>query len=83
MLDSALEFSYNLSKKNVLLPWILRLRVDMVNDSTLLKRGNIYDKFIFLYYNHTHVKNTSLGDFRRLQQMFEVNWRQTRANKNI
>ena len=35
MLDSALEPSYNLSK-NLLLPWILKLILDMVNDSTPL-----------------------------------------------
>ena len=36
MLDSALEPSYNLSKNLLLLPWILKLIVDMVNDSTPL-----------------------------------------------
>ena len=34
MLDSALEPSYNLSKYLLLLPWILKLIVDMVNNST-------------------------------------------------
>ena len=34
MLDSALEPSYNLSKNLLLLPWIQKLIVDMVNDST-------------------------------------------------
>ena len=34
MLDSALEPSYNLSKNLLLLPWILKLIVNMVNDST-------------------------------------------------
>ena len=34
MLDTALEPSYNLSKNLLLLPWILKLIVDMVNDST-------------------------------------------------
>jgi len=38
MLDSALEPSYNLSKNLLLLPWILKLIVDMVNDSTPLFR---------------------------------------------
>ena len=32
LLDSALEPSYNLSKNLLLLPWILKLIVDMVND---------------------------------------------------
>ena len=36
MLDSALEPSYNLSKNLLLLSWILKLIVDMVNDSTPL-----------------------------------------------
>jgi len=36
MLDSALEPLYNLSKNLLLLPWILKLIVDMVNDSTPL-----------------------------------------------
>ena len=36
MLDSALEPSYSLSKNLLLLPWILELIVDMVNDSTPL-----------------------------------------------
>ena len=39
ILDSALEPSYNLSKNLLLLPWILKLMVDMVNDSTPLKRA--------------------------------------------
>ena len=34
MLDSALEPSYYLSKNLLLLPWILKLIVDVVNDST-------------------------------------------------
>ena len=34
MLDSAIETSYHLSKNLLLLPWILKLIVDMVNDST-------------------------------------------------
>ena len=32
MLDSALEPSYNLSKNLLLLSWILKLIVDMIND---------------------------------------------------
>ena len=36
MLDSALEPSYYLSKNLLFLPWILKLIVDMVNDSTPL-----------------------------------------------
>jgi len=36
MLDSALEPSYNSSRNHLLLPWILKLIVDMVNDSTPL-----------------------------------------------
>ena len=39
MLDSALEPSYYLSKNLLLLPWILKLIVDMVNDSTPLVIG--------------------------------------------
>ena len=38
MLDSGLEPSYNLPKNLLLLPWILKLLVDMVNDSTSLVR---------------------------------------------
>ena len=38
MLDSALEPSYFLSKNLLLLPWILKLIVDMVNASTPLER---------------------------------------------
>ena len=37
MLDSALEPPYN-SSKNLLLPWMLKLMVDMVNESTPLIR---------------------------------------------
>ena len=37
LLDSALEPSYNLSKNLLLLPWILKLIVYMVNDSTPVK----------------------------------------------
>ena len=36
MLYSGLELSYNLSKNLLLLPWILKLIVDVVNDSTPL-----------------------------------------------
>ena len=36
MLDSDLEPSYNLLKNLVLLPWILKLIGDMINDSTPL-----------------------------------------------
>ena len=36
MLDSALGPSYNLSKDILLLQWILKFIVDMVNDSTPL-----------------------------------------------
>jgi len=43
MLDSALEPLYNLSKNLLLLPWILKLMVDMVNDSTpLLNQYTVY-----------------------------------------
>ena len=38
MLDSALEPSYNLSNNLLLLPKILKLIEDMVDDSTRLKR---------------------------------------------
>ena len=45
MLYSAIEPSYNLSKNLLLLPWILKLIVDMVNDSTpLLKCKLLVDK---------------------------------------
>ena len=48
MLDSALEPSYNLSKNLLLLPWILKLIVDMViNDSThLIYIGMVTKKYI-------------------------------------
>ena len=36
MLDSALEPSYNLPKNLLLLPWIMKLIVYMLNDSTPL-----------------------------------------------
>ena len=39
MLDSALEPSYNLLKNVLLLLWILKLIVDMINDSTPLSKG--------------------------------------------
>ena len=39
MLDSSLEPSYHLSKNLLLLLWILKLIVDMVNNSTLLKKS--------------------------------------------
>ena len=39
MLDSALEPSYNLFKNHLLLPWILKLIVDMINDSETLLSG--------------------------------------------
>ena len=43
MLISALEPSYNLSKNILLLQWILKLIVDMLNDSTpLMSAKNEY-----------------------------------------
>ena len=39
IIDSALEPSYNLSKNLLLLPWILKLIVIMVDDSTPLFMG--------------------------------------------
>ena len=36
MLDSALEPTHILSKNLILLPWILKIIIDMVNDSTPL-----------------------------------------------
>jgi len=42
MLDSALELSYNLSKNLSLQLWILKLIVDMVNDSTPLLIGKTH-----------------------------------------
>ena len=55
MLDSALEPSYNLLKNLLLLPWILKLIVDMVNDSTSLIhlyqmrqiRGGLEENYVF------------------------------------
>ena len=47
MLDSALEPSYNLSKNLLLLPWILKLIVDMVNDSTPLLYMDFYYALFF------------------------------------
>ena len=44
MLDSVLEPSYNLSKNLLLLPWILKLIVDMVNDSTPLVNVKLHYK---------------------------------------
>jgi len=41
MLDSDLKPLYNLSKNLLLLPWILKLIVDKVNDSTPLITGQI------------------------------------------
>ena len=41
MRDSDIEPSYNLSDNPLLLPWILKLIVDMVNDSTPLNIENI------------------------------------------
>jgi len=38
MLDTNLEPSFNLSKNLLLLPWILKLIVDMVNDSTPMNK---------------------------------------------
>ena len=54
MLDSALEPSYNCSKKLLLLPWILKLIVDMENDSTPLNRAArntqvSYVEYIYIY----------------------------------
>ena len=51
MLDSALEPSYNLSKIFFLLPWILKLIVYMVNDSTPL----LMYEYIHLYYLSIYV----------------------------
>ena len=45
MIDSAIEPLYNLSKNLLLLPWILKLIVDMVNDSTPLIFPRIYPRF--------------------------------------
>ena len=42
MLDSALELSYNLSKNLSLQLWILKLIVDMVNDSAPLLIGKTH-----------------------------------------
>ena len=56
MLDSALEPSYNLSKNLLLLPWILKLIVDMVNDSTPLYTYTIY----FLFNTNCKCKNVFL-----------------------
>jgi len=42
MLDSALELSYNLSKNLSLQLWILKLIVDMVNDSAPLLKGKTH-----------------------------------------
>ena len=39
MLDTVLEPIHNLSKNLLLLPWILKLIVDMVNDSIPLARS--------------------------------------------
>ena len=44
MVDSAIELIYNLSKKLLLLPLILKLIVDMVNDSTPLLYNNFESK---------------------------------------
>ena len=41
MLDSALKPSYNLSKNLLLLPWTLKLIVDMINDSTPLLKMKV------------------------------------------
>ena len=45
MLDSALEPSYNFSENLLLLPWILKLIVDKVDDSTLLLRKRGYMQY--------------------------------------
>ena len=61
MLDSALEPSYNLSKNLFLMPWKLKLIVDMVNDSTPLI---LYYAHIYFNYSYTndnfYPKNTYL-----------------------
>jgi len=51
MLDSSLEPSYNLSINLLLLPWILKLIVDMVNDSTLLEGEERRAIEGFFFYN--------------------------------
>ena len=55
MLDSAIEPSYYLSKNVLLLPWILKLIVDMVNNSKEIKllyinlRKENYAKFYIIF----------------------------------
>ena len=49
MLDSALESSYNLSKNRLLMPWILKLMVDMVNYSTPLNMDHKIVNYIKLH----------------------------------
>ena len=46
MLDSALELSYNLLKNLLLLPRILKLIGDMVNDSTPCNKRTTQNMFI-------------------------------------
>ena len=49
MLDSDQEPSYNLSKNLLLLPRILKLIEDMVDDSTPLIRVPDPDKLVFIF----------------------------------
>ena len=55
MLDSALEPSYNLSKILLLLPQILKLIIDMVNDSTALLNVQLTPLFYFFRHHELNV----------------------------
>ena len=52
MLDSDLEPSYNLTTNLLILPWILKLIVDMVNDSTPLMNNLVIRMLMALHKFH-------------------------------
>ena len=92
MLDSDQESSYNLSKNLLLLPMILKLIEDMVDDSTplyillfshLSLQGLL---LIFVYYNcycHNLSLNPSLGDNNNMKLIanFCIKWRRKLLNR--
>ena len=63
MLDSALEPSYDSSKNLLLMPWILKLMVDMVDDSTSLIKPN-YEFSLTFDFSDTgeEIGNATEGD---------------------
>ena len=77
MLDSDQEPSYNLSKKNLLLPRILKLIEDMIDDSTPLLMSLFHRVYclqiISLYLQFLQISNNQKKlDYKILISLFTV-----------